>query len=141
MCDENYCDSLDVPEPKSPKEYILVTSSESGDRFSYRKGKLTKPKNVSGVCIEIDPSDEYQEIKGFGGGYTGAMTHLVDKLSPNLRECFYKSYFSRCFGMGYTRLRIPIGGTDFDLGNKKKIAFNCIVIDIFSFCFANRAPK
>lgn len=115
VCDETYCDTLDVPEPKA-KEYILVTTSQSGDRFSYKKGKLTKPRNTSGVCIEIDPSEEYQEIKGFGGGYTGAVTHLMSRLSPNMRKCLYKSYFSQCFGMGFTRLRIPIGGTDFDLG-------------------------
>ncbi|XP_055318420.1 lysosomal acid glucosylceramidase-like [Sitodiplosis mosellana] len=114
VCDDNYCDTLDVPEPNA-KEYILVTSSESGDRFSYKKGKLIKPKNVSKVYLEIDPSDEYQEIKGFGGGYTGAVTYLVDKISANLRNCLYNSYFSQSSGMAYTRLRISIGGTDFDI--------------------------
>lgn len=70
VCDDNYCDTLSVPEPKA-REYTLVTSSESGERFTYKKGKLIRPKNVSGVCIEIDASDEYQEVKGFGGAYTG----------------------------------------------------------------------
>lgn len=67
VCDDNYCDTLEVPEPKAnSKEYILVTTSQSGDRFSYKKGTWqTKPKNTPGTLIEINPSEEYQEIKGF----------------------------------------------------------------------------
>lgn len=54
-------------------------------------------------------------LNRFGGAYTGTVTYLVDKLSPNLRKCLYNSYFSKRFGMGYNVLRIPIGGCDFDV--------------------------
>lgn len=123
VCDDNYCDTLDIPEPKSGNEYVLVTSSESGDRFYYEIGKVYKKLN-SNECpnslqatLEIDSSKTYQKMSGFGGGYTGAVVNLVNKLSPNMKKCFYRSYFSQTVGIGYSHLRIPIGGCDFDLGN------------------------
>lgn len=69
VCDDNYCDSLDVPEPKN-MEYILVTSSNQGDRFSYSKGKLNPPKsckkqkNEANNILEIDSMTVYQTIRG-----------------------------------------------------------------------------
>lgn len=92
---------------------MLVMSSKAGDRFSYETGNFTE--SVSKVYLEIDQFSKFQKIRGFGGGYTGSVTHLVDKLSPNMQKCFYNSYFSGTIGMGYSYLRIPIGGTDFDL--------------------------
>lgn len=70
VCDDNYCDSLDVPEPKN-LEYVLVTSSSHGDRFSYSKGKLNPPKsckkqkNGANTILEIDPMKVYQTIRGY----------------------------------------------------------------------------
>lgn len=72
VCDENYCDTLEVPKPKANStEFVLVTSSLSGDRFSYKIGKMTKPRKTTRVCLELEPLDEYQEIRGWGGAWTG----------------------------------------------------------------------
>lgn len=120
VCDENYCDDLNIPLPKKNREFTLVTSSESGERFSYEKGDLYKqssaPSNASesDTRLEIDSTKVYQKIWGFGGGHPGATTYLLDKLSPNLRKCFYNSFYSRYFGMNYVFIRLPIGGCDFD---------------------------
>lgn len=120
VCDEEYCDTLDVPLPKSSSEYILVTSSKAGHRFSYEKGNLRKPSNKNGgassVHIPIDSSNVYQKIRGFGGAISGTVTYITKRLPPNLRRCLYNSYYSRSVGMGYSFVRIPIGGCDFDLG-------------------------
>ncbi|XP_031621874.1 lysosomal acid glucosylceramidase-like [Contarinia nasturtii] len=113
---DNYCDDLKMPEPCGD-EYILVTSSKNKHRFIYDVGTFENgadDKNCSNV-IEIDQSEMYQEIRGFGGAYTTTITNLVnDYLSPKLRRCFFKSYFSHTIGAAYTLLRIPIGGSDFD---------------------------
>lgn len=114
VCDVNYCDTLDVPEPKI-NEYILTTSSMAGDRFSYVRGGLTHNNSASDLHLEIDTLKRYQKINGFGGGYTGSVANLIDQISSKLQNHFYESYFSKTVGMGYSYLRIPIGGSDMDL--------------------------
>lgn len=121
MCNENYCDTLDVPEPTANNDYVLVTTSKNNDRFAYRTGTFEqydfccKRNKSSMVTLDIDLTRKYQQIKGFGGAYTGAVTHLLNNISPSMRRCIFNSYFSRGIGMGYTHLRVPIGGCDFDL--------------------------
>lgn len=118
-CDSNYCDSLDVPEPSYGDEFTLVTSSEDGDRFSYIKGSFEKggrgDREYSQIYIKINRRKQYQKIFGFGGSFTGAVSYVLDQMPPKLRNCVYKSYFSKKFGMGYNMMRIPMGGCDFDL--------------------------
>lgn len=124
ICDKDYCDSLDVPEPKYGNKYVLVTSSKDGDRFSYQKGKFSRRKcskqkcrshNSSNIYVKINRKIKYQKMCGFGGAITGAVSHVLDLLPPSLQRCVYKSYYSKGFGMGYDLMRIPIAGCDFDL--------------------------
>lgn len=112
--DNDYCDTLDVPDKIADNEYLLVTSSKNKDRFAYKTGKIECGR-ISKTQVEIDLNKRYQVMQGFGGGYTGSVTHLVDQLSPNMRKCLYNSYFSHDVGMSYSHLRVPIGGCDFDL--------------------------
>lgn len=118
-CTEDYCDTLDVPEPEIGNRYTLVTSSKSGERFSYETGAFTQSnkKYSASVQLKINRKKTYpfSRIVGFGGGFTGAVSYILDKLPPKLRECFYKSYFSFNDGMRYEILRIPIGSCDFDV--------------------------
>lgn len=113
VVDEDYCDSLYVPDDVKDNHFLLVTSSKHKERFVYKIGTLNSGKS-SKIWLEVDPSVRYQKMRGFGGGYTGSVVEIIDKLPPNVRKCLYKSYFSRDFGMGYEYLRVPIGGCDFD---------------------------
>lgn len=120
VCTDQYCDSLNLPKLSNRNEWMLVTSSESGQRFNYSLGTFqssnkTEQSNKREAIVEINQNIAYQEILGFGGSVTGAVTYVLNKLSKNLRECIYKSYYTNDFGLGYTLLRIPIGGCDFDL--------------------------
>lgn len=120
LCDKNYCDTLYVPFPKEIDSYVLITSSESGDRFSYTNGKFTKKCedcNTKNVHLKIGHRISHRKVIGFGGAFTGATSYVLSRLPLQLQKFFYKSYFSRTFGMGYTLIRIPIGGTDFDFDN------------------------
>lgn len=117
VCDKNYCDSLAVPLPKKNSDYVLVTSSEAGDRFRYENGNFNEPSNstISNLVLEIDSTIVHQKVWGFGGAHPGATTYLLDQLSSNLRKCFYNSFYSKFGGMGFSRVRFPIGGCDFGL--------------------------
>lgn len=118
VCNSTYCDTLDIAYPESSKEYTLVTTSRSKDRFHYKTGKFGDEddccKKKRHAYLEVDTSKTFQTMQGFGGAYTGAVTQVVSKLSTNMRKCFYKSYFSHAVGMGYSFIRIPLGGSDFD---------------------------
>lgn len=116
VCNATYCDTLDVSEPTKRGDYVIVTSSRNKERFSYDTGAFREKSQFKLVpVLKIDSDKRYQKIEGFGGGYTGSVAHLVDRLPPKLRHCLFKSYFSNDIGMKYGYLRVPIGGTDFDL--------------------------
>lgn len=68
------------------------------------------------VNISINRTATYQKIIGFGGAFTGAVSHNLNQLSSaELRQQVYQSYYSKSVGNGYNLMRIPIGGCDFDL--------------------------
>lgn len=67
--------------------------------------------------INIYPSIEYQEIKGFGGAFTEASAHTLDQLSPENREKILRLYFDPNEGIGYNVGRVHINSCDFSLGN------------------------
>lgn len=129
---ESYCDSLNLPQLNDSNEWMLVTSTESGQRFDFSLGEFNLPHEsnrtnsttatatatttIATTFAEINRNIVYQEMVGFGGSITGAVTYILNKLSSvRLRECIYKSYYTNDFGLGYTMIRTPIGGCDFDL--------------------------
>lgn len=68
------------------------------------------------VNISINKTATFQKIIGFGGAFTGAVSHNLNNLSSAvLRRHVYRSYYSKKVGIGYSMMRIPIGGCDFDL--------------------------
>lgn len=120
-CTDEYCDTLDVPEPESDNQFVLITSSNEGDRFSYEIDKFA-PLNSSSTfkeetVVRINQQIKYEKSKviGFGGGWTGTVQYILNQFTPKLREHFLRSYFSPDNGIGYNMIRIPIGGCDFDL--------------------------
>ncbi|XP_055302937.1 lysosomal acid glucosylceramidase-like [Sitodiplosis mosellana] len=121
-CTEIYCDTLDVPEPDFGNEYVWITSSQNGERFSYKNGNFSTRNSSESfhekeIVLWINQRIRYEKSKivGFGGALTGASSYVVGKFSSNLKLSFYESYFSKKNGIGYNMLRVPIGGSDFDL--------------------------
>lgn len=125
VCTDSYCDSLNVPKLSNESEWMIVTSTKSGQRFNISLGSFQSTPQDMNQCntctnttknvIEIDRTILHQKIIGFGGSITGAVSHILNQLSENLRECIYKSYYSTDYGIGYSIIRMPIGGCDFDL--------------------------
>lgn len=116
-CNETYCDTLDVPLPEVENSYILIASSQSGDRFSYTEGEFSKSSSSNvrnAVNLTISSITSQRKIIGFGGAFTGTVSFLLDKFSPKLRAHFYNSYYSADSGIGYNMMRVPMGGSDFD---------------------------
>ncbi|XP_031627774.1 lysosomal acid glucosylceramidase-like [Contarinia nasturtii] len=115
-CTESFCDTLNIPEPKLG--FIFVTSSESGYRFSYKHGEFSLYNSfdkANVLVIDQTIKHEKSKIVGFGGAFTGTVSYILEQFSPKLRQLFYNAYYSKDTGIGYNLLRVPIGGTDFDL--------------------------
>lgn len=115
ICNETYCDTLDVPQPNCG-EYILVTSSKNGKRFETIMANIDSVSNSSDGSnrwLEIDENREYQNIVGFGGAITDAVSYILTTMKPSIRQHLYQSYLSPVMGAAYQILRIPIGATDF----------------------------
>lgn len=119
-----HCDTLEVPRLLLPNQYTLVTSSQSGDRFTFQYGKIVQNNerwrrkratcNSNETWIEINRQSRGQRSYGFGVGFTGAVSYVLDQLPKELQKCVFNSYFSKHTGLKMNMLRVPIGGTSFD---------------------------
>lgn len=73
-------------------------------------------RHLSNDCyVEVKKSVTYQTMMGFGGAVTGAVAYNLDLIPMELEDKLLESYFSRSSGIGYSMLRMAIGGSDFDL--------------------------
>lgn len=129
VCNQTYCDDLTVTEPQNFGDYIVVTSSKDGERFTVDKGYATVQPSVIRVernadvnfndkrtiSMTINRDKKYQSIVGFGGAFTSTVSNLINLMPTELQHKFYKNYYSNSDGIGYSMMRIPIGGCDFDV--------------------------
>lgn len=67
------------------------------------------------VNIEVNRSEKYQKIMGFGGAFTGAVSFHLNSMSKELTDHVYRGYYSKDVGNGFNFMRFPIGGCDFDI--------------------------
>lgn len=66
--------------------------------------------------VNIYPSEEFQEIEGFGGAITEAAGYVFSKMPENLKQEFLNDYFS-VNGLNYNFCRASIDSCDFSLEN------------------------
>ena len=70
--------------------------------------------NVDGT-ITLNPTDQRQEIDGFGFAITGSAAYNLLKMTPAARKALLTQIFSRQHGYGCSYVRVPIGCSDFSL--------------------------
>lgn len=137
VCNETYCDTMEVEKPQRFGDFKLISSTKAGKRFDVSNGKF-KPKSLepnvirvkrytdrsdieenvnqeekswlTSITLTVNQDKQYQRIVGFGGALTGSVSHLLDLMPESLRHALYRNYFSPDEGIGYTMMRIPIGG-------------------------------
>jgi len=66
--------------------------------------------------IELMPEQGFQTITGFGGSFTEASAHLLNKLGPENRKKIIEAYFGES-GAKYSLTRTHINSCDFSLSN------------------------
>lgn len=126
VCNATYCDTLEFEEPSD--QVLIISTSADGLRYKETQVKFGNNRTeISNdgqprfssflnpvVKIKIKRSKTHQKIVGFGNAFTGAVSHLL-KNAPELNENIFQSYYSKDHGNGFTMIRLPIGGCDFDL--------------------------
>lgn len=66
------------------------------------------------VTVSVDDTITHQTIMGFGGAITGAVGYNLHLLPLSSQQRIIETYFSDKTGIGYTMIRMSIGGSDFD---------------------------
>ena len=72
--------------------------------------------SVTEFGIEIFPEQTFQTIEGFGGAFTEASSHLLQKMSANKRKEVLEAYFSSD-AAAYSLCRTHINSCDFSLSS------------------------
>lgn len=72
------------------------------------------------IDIEINPSDVYQEVKGFGGAFTDAAAITAASLGSETAKKIVRDFYSPS-GLSFSLGRLVIGGSDF---STRKYTYN-----------------
>lgn len=70
-----------------------------------------KLKQTRAGTVEVDPTQRFQQVYGFGGGLTNSAAYLIHYSSR--REELLQTLFSPTDGVGISFIRLPMGASDF----------------------------
>ncbi len=73
------------------------------------------PQSGAATRIDVDPSQRFQTMAGFGAAITDASAWLIQhRLAPKAREALLQELFGRTGnGVGFSAVRLTIGASDF----------------------------
>src|SRR5690349_13555940 len=97
-----------------PVEFWLTT----GDKSSLLKrvdGIFFSNDSVKPLVIDVDTTQRFQPIDGFGFSLTGGSAYLINqKLTTDQRDKLLRELFLTDIGIGVSYLRISVGSSDLD---------------------------
>jgi glucosylceramidase len=99
-----------------------VTTSDESLKLKKQDDLVFASETNSNQTIEVNPSQKFQTIDGFGFSLTGGSAQAILKLDKAKREALLQELFSRkndAIGLSY--LRISIGASDL---NEKVFSYN-----------------
>ena len=92
----------------------LHVSSKGGDRLTAKPDAQFTTGNTTGSSIfQINDSVKYQTMMGFGASLMEAGIITLNTLPAEKQEDVLRALFDPVNGAGYTAMKTPIGGTDF----------------------------
>jgi glucosylceramidase len=95
-----------------------LSSRDSGERLAEQPALSWQEGSASaGPSVFVDPNRRMQALLGFGGAFTEAAALTWQQLAPAAAEEFLRACFDPLHGHGYTLGRVPMGSSDFGLGN------------------------
>ena len=105
-----------APEPPAVVSKVdgYITSQSLSYNFTYQSAEFSSV-SMSPTKITLDPSVQYQDIDGFGAALTGSTCHNLMQMSAADRTKFLRETFDPVDGMGFSFIRMHIGGSDFSM--------------------------
>jgi glucosylceramidase len=92
----------------------LHVSSKAGDRLTAKSDlQFSDSKPSSGANFQIDGDVKLQKIDGFGASIMEAGIMTLNTLPADKQEEVLRALFDPQAGAGYTAMKTPIAGTDF----------------------------
>jgi glucosylceramidase len=92
----------------------IYVSSQAGDRLAAKPElKFSDSKPARGVTFEINDAVHLQKIDGFGASFMEAGLMTLNTLQADKQEEVLRSLFDPKDGAGFTAMKTPLGGTDF----------------------------
>jgi glucosylceramidase len=92
----------------------LHVSSKGGDRLTAKSNlQFSESKTVSDTTFEINDAVKLQKIDGFGASIMEAGIMTLNTLPAEKQEEVLRALFDPQAGAGYTAMKTPLAGTDF----------------------------
>lgn len=108
-------ENTDPPVVTEPDAMAYVTTADKSMLFQAVPVQFGKPASMSPYVVELDPSQKYQTVDGFGAAITGSTCYNLLKMSQEDRTAFLKEIFDMEEGLGSSLVRVSIGASDFSL--------------------------
>lgn len=96
-----------------------ISTADAGSRVAPLSGGQLRSGPAAGagaVQIRVDATARYQQVDGFGAALTESSAHLLMSLSPSRRAAALHTLFDPSTGAGIDLVRLPLGASDFALG-------------------------
>lgn len=102
------------PAPQAGDVAAYVTSANGSRLFTEEKLEYSKI-SMSPYKVTLDPATTYQTVDGFGPAVTGATCYNLLKMSAEDRTAILRKCFDPEEGVGFSFIRVHIGGSDFSM--------------------------
>ena len=91
----------------------LYVSSKAGDRITAKPDVQFSGAKAGGATFQISDTVKFQKIYGFGASIMEAGLVVLNSLPTDKEEDVLRSLFDVKTGAGFTAMKTPLGGTDF----------------------------
>lgn len=92
----------------------IHVSSKGGDRLAAKADlQFAESKPAEGTSFQVNESVKYQKIDGFGASIMEGGIITLNTLPADKQEDVLRSLFDPQEGAGFTAMKTPIAGTDF----------------------------
>ena len=92
----------------------VTVSSKAGDRLTRKSDvQFADTKPAEGTTFQINDAVKYQKMDGFGASLMEAGIITLNTLPPDKQEDVLRALFDPRAGAGFTAMKTPIAGTDF----------------------------
>ena len=92
----------------------VYVSSKAGDRIATKPDlQFSDAQPANGATFQINDAVTFQKIDGFGASIMEAGIMTLNTLPPDKQEEVLRALFDAKDGAGYTAMKTPLAGTDF----------------------------